>query len=551
MKYSSRPKPVRIRLESGGREHFSLDSLLENFNPADLISKKKELIRWLSTQQGGVVEQLCQKLEQIDFNSKNVFQLYKIFFGDYIVEKSITNLKDLLLSWIDIDEYNANVEFLKPFCYQDAETLVNLYNDEKYKWLENDRKSIIERFVMTHYIEKDNDNILDFPQLKSQIDQPLLLYYLGCEYISKDLSQARFFLQFAQKYGVKEAEAKLKEISSVKETISPLSKDFNEELVQNIITYSILHYSNTSSSAKEMMSAFWRNAAYKKRELSPDEERFVEFSFSCCYLMNESNIAYKYDQAKELLTTNNEDKLKKEKEFLVCLIGSRSKNKRIKDYCEAFLKQMDYLPALYLYGKRKDQILDSSGFFKKDLDGQIRTILEHIFYFRGNDNTDVIESEIIDEEAVRKIIQYAVSNFDSLHWGTSRDMVKDYFAPGRISQFNNNEWLFFDFAFDCMILKRYPGYNEKVVKAKEKMTKYENSLLKKEAVFIVDLISYMIGTPYRKSTAKKELSELDYFPAKYLLDNSLKDETLDKVNYRLINVDHEIRYLLRYIFSFR
>lgn len=551
MKYSSRPKPVRIRLESGGREHFSLDSLLENFNPADLISKKKELIRWLSTQQGGVVEQLCQNLEQIDFKSENVFQLYKIFFRDYIVEKSITNLKDLLFSWIDIDKYNVNVEFLKPFCYQDAETLVNLYNDKKCKWLENDWKSIIERYVLTHYIEKDNDNILDFPQCKRQIDQPLLLYYLGCEYINQDLSQARIFLHLALNYGVKEAESKLKEISLAKEAINPLPKDFNVELIQNIIRYSIMHYSNTVSSSEEMMSLFWKNAAYKRRDLSPEEKRFVEFSFRCCYLMNKSNIAYKYDEAKELLATNNDDVLKKEKEFIVCLIGSRSKNKRIKDNCEAFLKQMDYIPALYLYNFRKDIILDGSGFFKKNLDDQIRTILEYIFYFRGNYNTSSIESEIINKEAVRNIIQYAVSKFANQRWETSRDMVKDYFPPGSIYQFNNDEWLFFDFAFDCMTLKRYAGYNVKVEIAMKKMAKFKNTLLDKEAIFIEELINYMIGPPYRKSSAKKELSKLDYFPAKYLLDNSLKDETLDKVNYRLVNVDDEIRFLLRYIFSFR
>ena len=547
MKYSSRPKPVRIRLESGGKEHFSLDSLLENFNPADLLSKKKELIRWLSTQQGEVVEQRCLKLEQIDFNTENVFQLYKIFFGDYLTEKSITNLKDLLLAWVDIDEYNANVEFLKPFCYQDAETLVNLYNDEKGKWLENDWKSIIEKYVLTHYMDSNNDNVA-----KEQIAEPLLLYYLGCEYINTgELPKAKAFLKFAQGLGVKEAEFKYKEISLAKETINPLTKDFNVELIQTIINFCIQNYSNTVSSAEEMMSMFWRNAAYRKRDLSPDEKKFVEFSFRCCYLMNESNIAYKYDKANELLATNNEDVLKKEKEFIVNLIGSRSKNKRIKDYCEAFLKQMDYLPAQHLYNIRKDVLLDDEGFSSKFLDDKIRTILVKLFYFRDYDDNHVIESEIIDKEAVRKIIQYAVPKFDGLHWKDSRDMVMDYFAPGRIYHFNNDEWLFFNFAFDCMTLKRFPDYNNKIEKAREKMAKFKNTLLDKEAIFIENLINYMIGPPYRKSPAKKELAKLEYFPAKYLLDNSLKDETLDKVNYRLINVDDEIRYLLRYIFSFR
>ena len=558
MKYSSRPKPVRIRLESGGREHFSLDSLLESFNPADLLSKKKELIRWLSTQQGGVVEQLCLELEQIDFNSENVFQLYKIFFGDYITEKSVTNLKDLLLAWVDIDEYNTNVEFLKPFCYQDAETLVNLYNDEKGRWLEKDWKSVIEKYVLTHYIDSSDEHIHDVVQFKEDIDQPILLYFLGNEYFNNgDYSKSKLYLQIALNHDVKEAKAKLMGLGRLGEVVfvDPpiLPINFRKELVQEIIDYCIRNYHKfkVGCTATMMLENYIPS---NFEELSEEELSFVEFAFDCCYLRDCSDISEKYEEATKILVIDKDDLLINEKYFIINLIGTNcfeGNSKKIREESRAVLADMNYIPAKYISKGVECKRLDNLKFKQRGIDDQICQLLKNIFYFRGNDNTGDIESEIKDKESVRKIIQDSVSNFDGLHWGSSKDMVKDYFAPGRIPQFNNDEWLFFDFAFDCLTLRRYSGYNEKEPKARGEMSKYENSLLKKEAKFIKYLIRYKDGPSYAKSSAKKELIKLDYLPANYILDQSLSNEILDNVNFRLTNIDRTISNFLKYFLSFR
>ena len=52
MKLEPKAKPVRIRIKSGGEEHFSLDSLKQNFSVPDLWEavKGKSLSRWLKQQ---------------------------------------------------------------------------------------------------------------------------------------------------------------------------------------------------------------------------------------------------------------------------------------------------------------------------------------------------------------------------------------------------------------------------------------------------------------------------------------------------------------------
>ena len=112
MKYNSNPKPVRIRIESGGEEHFSLDSLLCCFNPKDIQGKKNELLRWLEFQgaEGIIISEALCKIE--DF-STDIFGVYKAFFNQYIKKKHITKIEELYYSWSKEDSSSKNYKFLK------------------------------------------------------------------------------------------------------------------------------------------------------------------------------------------------------------------------------------------------------------------------------------------------------------------------------------------------------------------------------------------------------------------------------------------------------
>ena len=97
LKYHSTPKPVRIRIESGGEEHFSLDSLLKCFNPADLLGKRNELLRWLDFQ-GNEGKLISEELRTIEDSHQNDIEVNRAFYNDGIKLQSGEEEHDSLLN---------------------------------------------------------------------------------------------------------------------------------------------------------------------------------------------------------------------------------------------------------------------------------------------------------------------------------------------------------------------------------------------------------------------------------------------------------------------
>ena len=87
MKLIPKAKPIRIRISSGGEEHSSLDTLLENFDIEDLLClyKNGSLARWLN--QVGALD-IIEKLNNVkikDFSSitdKEYAVFAEVFFPD-------------------------------------------------------------------------------------------------------------------------------------------------------------------------------------------------------------------------------------------------------------------------------------------------------------------------------------------------------------------------------------------------------------------------------------------------------------------------------------
>ncbi len=575
MKYSSRPKPVRIRLESGGKEHFSLDSLLLCFNPLDLLNKKNELLRWLSSQQGDNVLYIYKEVEQIDFVKDNVFLLYKSFFSEYFVEKNISNFKDLLLSWIDKEKYKRNVCFLKNVCYKDAETLVDLYNDEKGKWLETDWKSIIEKYVLNNYIESENDGVLDVPQCKEYIDQPLLLYFLGTEYFNNgDYSKSKLYLQFALNHGVVNAKDSLKNLALVGEIVNmeplPLPETFNQELVISIINYCIAHFDKFEEGckAKDMLGKFNKTKKIDV-ELIEEEFSFVDFAFSCCCLCDYSDISEKYEEATDLLTIFRNDLLVNEKNFIRNLIGVNcfeGDSNEIREKSRSNLSEMNYTPAQYIIGKlKKENKLDGLRFREKSINDQIRVILKNIFYFRGpvSENDTLIQTSVdtglekVDKKLIQNIIQLCVSHYSRLRWASSVALVKsyweDYYMDEKRRALTSEEVEFVDFAFNCCRLCKYSYVPDKYTKAEDYLlVQKKNDVLVNEKLFVVNLIGLRLADNMRsvKTRCKNELKKMDYLPAQYI-NNTIADELLENSNFCEMDIDSQISFFLRNIFYFR
>ena len=134
MRLTSDPKPVKIRIVSGGEEHSSLDSLRRCFCIPDLQMIEKQLFQWLSRQgvEGlSIAESLKRTLNS--FGSANTvddfLSIYKIFFSNVLEEIGEYSLCQLLELWYEHPHYNKNADFIielafdkdeniKLFCYK-------------------------------------------------------------------------------------------------------------------------------------------------------------------------------------------------------------------------------------------------------------------------------------------------------------------------------------------------------------------------------------------------------------------------------------------------
>ncbi len=87
MKLTSEPKPVRIRIKSGGEFHSTLDSLRNAFSIDDLKENEneKQFMQWLK-RQGEEGKQIAEGLSALDVSIpecktiEDYFNVYKIFF---------------------------------------------------------------------------------------------------------------------------------------------------------------------------------------------------------------------------------------------------------------------------------------------------------------------------------------------------------------------------------------------------------------------------------------------------------------------------------------
>lgn len=134
MKLTSEPKPVRIRIKSGGEFHSTLDSLRNAFSIDDLKENEneKQFMQWLKRQgeQGKKIAESLQKGNGIleCKTVKEYFMLYKLFF-DGIVPSG------------DLEDFDTLTEFFS----SDRKWSRNSMILERYR-LDNDEKYILSKF---------------------------------------------------------------------------------------------------------------------------------------------------------------------------------------------------------------------------------------------------------------------------------------------------------------------------------------------------------------------------------------------------------------------
>ena len=136
MRIIAKAKPIRIRIKSGGEEHFSLDSLRQNLNVQDLwpLIKDKRLSRWLmqlgETELAHSVESLIN--EELDEHA--YFYVLKLFLKERLDNSQIHDIYSLFECWHDCEKRTSkNYDSLRKYLlskYEGAKFISKQYPEE-------------------------------------------------------------------------------------------------------------------------------------------------------------------------------------------------------------------------------------------------------------------------------------------------------------------------------------------------------------------------------------------------------------------------------------
>lgn len=133
MRIIAKAKPIRIRIKSGGEEHFSLDSLRQNLNVQDLwpLIQDNRLSRWL--RQLGEVDLAHEidALSESQLNFSTYFKVLLLFLNDDLVEHHVTELYTLFTFWHDCGKIKSkNYDSLRKYLldqYEGAKFIFKQY----------------------------------------------------------------------------------------------------------------------------------------------------------------------------------------------------------------------------------------------------------------------------------------------------------------------------------------------------------------------------------------------------------------------------------------
>ena len=136
MRIIAKAKPIRIRIKSGGEEHFSLDSLRQNLNVQDLwpLIKDNRLSRWLrqlgETELAHSVESLIN--EELDVHA--YFYVLKLFLKERFDNSQIHDIYSLFGYWHDCEKRTPkNYDSLRKYLlsqYEGAKFIFKQYANE-------------------------------------------------------------------------------------------------------------------------------------------------------------------------------------------------------------------------------------------------------------------------------------------------------------------------------------------------------------------------------------------------------------------------------------
>ena len=384
MKYHSTPKPVRIRFVSGGEEHFSLDTFLDNFNPADIIGKKNELLRWLELQ-GEKVNIIHDQLKDLDLSSlgsDNLIDIYNAFFSNERIG-DLDSLVDVMRK-----KYKKNFEHLKKVCYANGALLEKFVYGHETQEIEDENHwfDIIYSYVKNnYYVQKSDLEGLGTFKSVCEIDHPKLLLKLGDLYVKRNQpKQALMLYQQSQRCGVKELDVKIKETNELLGNQSRFASINDCILIQNIIIFIWDQFNNGWKTWYQAKNDYFNHNDRKNKVVFTDlENLIIEYAFNLRKIrITTWTILDASKEIEKLFFHDGPDTvaekiLKKERDFISALFKpGRNQKEIMKKLCSE-----QYAPALHFLGKEKSTLLMRMSFMSVNVWEQTRIILTHLFDF--------------------------------------------------------------------------------------------------------------------------------------------------------------------------
>ena len=359
MRIIAKAKPIRIRIKSGGEEHFSLDSLCRNLCVQELwpLIKDHRLSRWLM--QLGEVD-LAHEIDalsesQLDFST--YFKVLLLFLKDDLVGRHVTELYTLFSFWHDCEKRKSkNYDSLRKYLlstYEGAKFIFKQYPEEV---------SDGEWWVVFSKFENEEDPEFLFEQGK--------LAFEGFTNFDKDLVRGKKLIEKAAELHNQKAIDFVKSNKfDVARKLAMLTPEAKEKIDNLIVKWK-----------DEMLGFSTRKTNYDEEIVREVKQLLREFaSLRKTYKMfNREAVRTEAEVKYEVLDKSNV--FYKERKFVLDL-AQYSYDKEIPGLFVELAEDYHYPLAQYMLHRPADNRIDGFAFAATMFPNQLRFIVDHLFKY--------------------------------------------------------------------------------------------------------------------------------------------------------------------------
>ena len=364
MRIIAKAKPIRIRIKSGGEEHFSLDSLRQNLNVQDLwpLIKDNRLSRWLrqlgETELAHSVESLIN--EELDEHA--YFYVLKLFLKELLDNSQIHDIHSLFEYWHDCEKRTSkNYDSLRKYLLSQYEGAKFIFKQYANEFSDGEWWDVFSKF------ENEKDPEFLFEQGKLAFDG--FTKSDGSNF-DKDLVRGKELIEKAAELHNQEAIDFVKSNKfDVARKLAMLAPEAKEKIENLIVRWK-----------DEMLGFSTRKTNYDEGIVREVKQLLQEFaSLRKTYKMfNREAVRTEAEVKYEVLDKSNV--FYKERKFVLDLV-QYSYDKEIPGLFVELAEDYHYPLAQYMLHRPADNRIDGFAFAATMFPNQLRFIVDHLFKY--------------------------------------------------------------------------------------------------------------------------------------------------------------------------